>query len=416
MTNLAKNQNKIIWHLLIMLALMLFLDPTVSFVLSFFYLVYILYKQEGIVYKINIPGLTTYVLLIVVNVFIGLIVDNSLRNILRDMYYFFPTIIWIIIGVNLVQSKSISFKSFYKTICLFGVLCSITAFIKFITTGDFSFNGLRNNFVTGIYNVDFIWLLMIYNFIFDKNYAFSKKTDSLFIAVMGVHIALSLGRISMLLPLAGMIVLFALYFGVKRNYSALKKMFLLIFIFAFLIIIAYLIIPDEVKVYFFQKIFNTFSEVDTNQTINSTEMAMNHWRAYENQVCLQQYKSQNLLQQIFGSGLGTSVKVAYVPYNWEGMLEDNNIPLLHNGFLTALIKIGIVGTIAMALMFLVPLYKGMKNIRLTNDKLSIMARIMIVTYSFMAIISTYVVRGPIQQGAFLLWALLIGPLTKWSEK
>lgn len=402
---------KIISHLLIILVLNLFVDPAIYFLISFFYLLYVLRLNGLKLHKTYLPGFGWYCLIIAGDIFIGLLRGNNFRDIIRDMYYIFPTVIWIMIGSNLIRNRNINFGAILKTVYVFGFVCSFFAIVSFFLNGDWSFNGLRLNFVKGVYEAGFIWVYLMYRVFVERKYVFSKKVDICMGVIMAVHIGFSLGRISMGLPIIGVLVMFILYFYKHRSLFTLKKMAIFLLLCLLLIAVVVMVMPSDVTAFFIQKIFSSFTEINTNQVINSTEAAMNNWRAYENQMAYNTFKNNNLFNQIFGSGLGTGVTVDYVPYSWVGMLVDNKLPLLHNGFLTALIKLGLIGLLSLLSMFILPCIRAVRHMRKTTDSRCVENCIMIATYSIMGLLFTYVVRGPIEQGAFLMWAFLIGALT-----
>lgn len=90
------------------------------------------------------------------------------------------------------------------------------------------------------------------------------------------------------------------------------------------------------------------------------------------------------------------------------MVENNQIPLLHNGYYTVLIKIGILGVLALLTIFLSSLKKGIAGIKRRNREMNVY--ILLIIISFGGILYTYTIRGPVQEGAFLIWGFLMGVL------
>ena len=111
--------------------------------------------------------------------------------------------------------------------------------------------------------------------------------------------------------------------------------------------------------------------------------------------------------------MGKGVEIQYVPYSWAGVVDRNEIPLLHNGFYTMLIKGGIIGLAALLWLFMGNVKKGLYMSKHRADK--VYSNIL-VAISVAAVANTYVVRGPIQQGTFLTWALLIGWINVWTKE
>lgn len=158
---------------------------------------------------------------------------------------------------------------------------------------------------------------------------------------------------------------------------------------------------------------NSLDEVDSSQKITSVGSAMNNWRAYEIQSAKEQWKGEWVLSQLFGEGMGKGVEIQYVPYTWTSVVDGNEIPLLHNGFYTMLIKGGIIGLTGLLWLFMGNIKKGLCMSKHRTDKLYFN---ILVAVSIAAVANTYVVRGPIQQGVFLIWALLIGWINVWMKK
>ena len=165
------------------------------------------------------------------------------------------------------------------------------------------------------------------------------------------------------------------------------------------------VMPDGLTDMFMEKIAKTSVEVDTTQAIDSVKDAMNSWRAYEIQAVRKQWEESGFLVKILGAGIGTGIHIDYVPYTWREMVVNNEIPLLHNGFLTLLPKGGVVAVVALGLMFVGNAMKGYKFLKEgTHAKWGIV----LMAISIAGIATTYVARGPVQQGAFLAWGLMLG--------
>lgn len=78
-----------------------------------------------------------------------------------------------------------------------------------------------------------------------------------------------------------------------------------------------------------------------------------------------------------------------------------------------LIKGGIIGLTGLLWLFMGNIKKGLCMSKHRTDKLYFN---ILVAVSIAAVANTYVVRGPIQQGVFLIWALLIGWINVWMKK
>ena len=89
------------------------------------------------------------------------------------------------------------------------------------------------------------------------------------------------------------------------------------------------------------------------------------------QAAIKQRISSNFFEKIIGSGLGRGIHIDYIPYSWSEMVENNQIPLLHNGYYTVLIKIGILGVLALLTIFLSSLKKGIAGIKRRNREMNV---------------------------------------------
>ena len=108
---------------------------------------------------------------------------------------------------------------------------------------------------------------------------------------------------------------------------------------------------------------------------------MNNWRAYEMQAAIKQWISSNFFEKIIGSGLGRGIHIDYIPYSWSEMVENNQIPLLHNGYYTVLIKIGILGVLALLTIFLSYLKKrNSKESKEENREMNVYILLIIISF------------------------------------
>lgn len=356
------------------------------------------------------PGFRLYIIVIVYSSFFGFFLYNT-RSVIRDMYYVLPTIVWIFIGSFIVHLGYKRQKDFFKTLFLYGGFVSIKVLIEFAFNFSINFSNLRTVFGQNVYDVGFIMPIALVQMMFYGRVYISKKIDRFILLLMTLQIVLSFGRIAILQPL--LFILTAVLVAIKSNgykTKTLKRISTLLIAIVAVFALAVYIIPDNVSATFINKILNTFSEVDAQQEITSVASAQDNWRGYEIQAAQNQWKTSNIIVQIFGNGMGKGIKIQYVPYSWEGMVVNNEIPLLHNGFYTILIKGGLLGIIALITLFVYPFIKGIKLSKLHEGN---GVDCILAGTSVAAIANTYVVRGPIQQGCFIIWALLLGWTTHY---
>lgn len=402
---ISKIKKDIHLNVLVLMILGTYISAQPFFLISCTYLFYLILQNRMKLLIPRVQGLKFYIIVIIYSAFIGFLLYDT-RSVIRDLYYVLPTIIWIFIGGFIAHYNCNEQKDFFKTLFIYGGFISIKVLIEFAFDFSIDFNNLRAIFGQNVYDVGFIMPMALIQMLFYERIYISKKIDRVILLLMAIQIVLSLGRIAILQPL--LFIFTSMIVAIKSTgfrAKTYKRILTMLSAIVAVFTIAVYIIPDSVSATFIDKILNTFKEVDAQQEIASVASAMNNWRGYEIQEAQNQWQSSNIIVQIFGNGMGKGIEIQYVPYSWEGMVVNNEIPLLHNGFYTILIKGGLFGVISLIILLAYPFLKGIKLAKFHegNGVDSILAGT-----SIAAIANTYVVRGPIQQGCFIIWALLLG--------
>lgn len=399
-----KVKNDIHWLFLFILILRVIgINDRILFILSAIYLC-ILILQLKKLYFPNIRGLVLYSWFIIYGTIIG-IVMYPIRYVLRDLYYIIPTIVWIFIGFYL-SKKSLDNSKILKSLYIYGVINSLLCILNFVINPSTSFYNLRNVFGYNVYDIGFILPIMIYEVFFNNKRIFGKWLDIYSIIIMSIQIIMSFGRAAILVPIIILLILtvFELQL-IKKNKEVMKIMKLMAggIVVLFIITIVFVgILPKDITDMFMDKVLNSFKELQKSQEIATIADAQNNWRAYEMQAATNEWINSNILIQLLGAGIGKGTMLEFIPFNWREFIVDNQAPLLHNGFYTLLMKGGIFGVFALMWIFLGNSLRAWR-IRKNNKNAAI-----IIAISCGAIINTYVVRGPVQQGTLLVWAVLLG--------
>lgn len=407
---MTEGNEKICKNMLLIMIMGTFLSPIQFFILSICYYFYLVIKLKGKFVFPSIPGLKLYVSVIAYSTFVGFHLYTT-RNVIRDLYYILPTVLWIFIGAS--ESVENPEKNIIKTIFLYGTFIMLKNFVIFISKGALDFNNLRSVFGLNVYDLGFILPISAICIFLHQEVYVGKKIDRMIVALMTINVVLSLGRIAILQPMIIFTVLLFMESRDAKNQTQIKKIVKLFFSITVALVVAFYIMPNSIKSPLMDKIMNSLDEVDSSQKITSVGSAMNNWRAYEIQSAKEQWKGEWVLSQLFGEGMGKGVEIQYVPYTWTSVVDGNEIPLLHNGFYTMLIKGGIIGLATLLWLFMGNIKKGLCMSKHRADKLYFN---ILVAVSIAAVANTYVVRGPIQQGVFLIWALLIGWINVWMKK
>ena len=399
---MAKGNQKICKKMLLIMMAGTFLSPTQFFILSICYYFLLVIKLKGKIVFPRVPGLKLYVCVIAYTTLVGFFLYTT-RNVIRDLYYILPTVLWIFIGASeSAQNPEMDIK---KTIFLYGTFITLKNFLLFIGKGSLDFNNLRLVFGLNVYDLGFILPISAICVFLHQEVYVGKKIDRMIVVLMTLNVVLSLGRIAILQPIIIFTVLLFMEGKEAENQAKINKVVKLFFSIMVALVMLFYIMPSSIKSPLMDKVLNSFDEVDSSQKITSVGSAMSNWRAYEIQSAKEQWKGEWVISQLFGEGMGKGVEIQYVPYSWAGVVDGNEIPLLHNGFYTMLIKGGIIGLAALLWLFMGSVKKGLYMSKYRADK--VYSNIL-VAISVAAVANTYVVRGPIQQGTFLTWALLIG--------
>jgi len=91
---------------------------------------------------------------------------------------------------------------------------------------------------------------------------------------------------------------------------------------------------------FAEKVTDSLSELGAVDFASSSEINR-HWRAFESAAALDTFTSAGWVKMLFGHGFGKQIDLG-ITFELAGSTYDE-IPILHNGYLYALVKTGIVG-------------------------------------------------------------------------
>ena len=353
-------------------------------------------------------GLKLYMTFIIYSTIIGFCLYST-RNVVRDLFYIVPTVLWIIIGYNLCANNKTG-KSLLKTLYLYGMVISIKCVIDFLLNPTLDFNQIRIVFGTYVYDIGFLLPIMAFEMVILKRIIFSTKVDRFILLLMIVQIGLSFGRIAILEPLIAFSIISILSIKSMENKGRTIKILAGIFLaLTIAVVVLFYALPDSTTSVFLAKIENSATEINTKQNIDSIASAMQNWRAYEMQATLKQWGKSGILSQIFGHGMGKGIELEFVPYNWKsaGMVENGEMPLAHNGFYTLLPKGGLFAVISMLLIFAGAIHKGFQMTKYENRDRKV-SGIILISIMVAGFANMWVVRGAVCSEAFLVWGSILG--------
>lgn len=403
-----KKNTGIIWPLVLIQFLRLIgVSDQVTFVIILGYIIFMFINAKKIIIP-HIIGMKLYLIFIVYAAFIGLLMQST-RAWGRDLFYILPTITIIFSGYfcNEIYSE----KSVLKTVYVIGFMISIVAFIKLLTNPSVlnEFSDLRQTIGIEIYEVSMIFVAFVIEKIFFGKTIFSKVMDILILFLMLAQIILSFGRTQIIMIVA--MLVFALICNIIYNRSfinSIVRITIIALVGASFIYACIMLVPNDIYNDFSEKWETTSTEINTDQEIDTELEALENWRAYEMQSATKQWKKSNVFAMLFGKGLGEGIKIKFVPVLWKQLqiTENGKIAILHNGYYTVLVKGGIIGTIAMIILYLSGLYMMFRYIK----KYPSLAKELVIAGAFSVggAIQGYVVNGIFTLHYMFCWAVYMG--------
>lgn len=154
------------------------------------------------------------------------------------------------------------------------------------------------------------------------------------------------------------------------------------------------------------KFASSGSEVTVQDYDNMRDINLN-WRGFESYRALVDFGEGTYFQKIFGQGLGATVDIGF-NMNLGGR-EFRYIPVLHNGYMYLLVKIGIIGL----LVYLYFLLKMIISIPYAHSQNSfaldeLRARRLIAAIGWCFLLTTFVIAGPFNKITLMSALVLVG--------
>ena len=277
---------------------------------------------------------------------------NAERDFYRDIFIFSKVIIYFYCGLAISKYlKDIS--TFVRYFLIFALVSSLVH-IGFVLINLGSANSLEairkaagfgndaqaiaaSIFLSGMFNKSFRRLI--------KNYSISYK---LFNFVIAVSFLLYFSRtLIVTLVVVSLFLIDAVYIRKifsKKNKAVFKVLFVMMFFCFSMIFIASFLPPDSPFARLVEKFERIPDEVTWNAKKNQTatlEDINNNWRGYEAYQGLLKFNKGNYFQKFFGYGFGAKVDLGISMKLGGEYFEE--VPILHNAYVTLLVKCGFLG-------------------------------------------------------------------------
>ena len=329
----------------------------------------------------------------------------------RDIMYFVQAPIYIIIGIYLCKNMQ-DFKTLLKVIILTTLLITLYKLIELVINPSLLFQSgleIRKNYDLSNYAALMPFIILFYSRKLNFK-LFRKYIEVIIMSIFLFSIAISFSRTTYLLLLATIL----LYYVKKQKY--IIRMYWAAVLLVLFIVFGGLIVEvnttDSQGSTFQSKIEHSLDEIVVKDYNTKLEIS-NNWRGYEAFLGLSKFYEGNVFEILVGQGFGT---VVYTPY-WI-FKSDNLIlsvlPMFHNGFITILLKTGLLGLIFFFLFLYHLLKTGLNLVKNSISKEQKLAGKLLQAIIFVVMLSTLVVHGIFATTAPLALMLLIGYTLKIS--
>ena len=306
------------------------------------FLVWLITSLLTIKKKYSVPFikyLSYFILIICISFFVSFFFNYKLYFVIRDITYLLKPIFGLLLGYQLFYDK---IKSPFQFIAYAGV--AIASYHLFLVVWGIVIEGARNvreiRDEAGFFNDFEVYTLIILLFHNQFQLNFTKKKTLIFISILALSSFFYLARTNF--------IQFIILFIAMKNGLVLNKKSLIILSSSLIIcILGYIAVYnhnpkrngngiDE----FLYKIKNAPIEAFSTK-INRGDWKDFHdnYRSYENIRTIEQISRNGSL--LFGEGIGSQVDLKQKVY--LGDMELRNISILHNGYMTVLLKSGILG-------------------------------------------------------------------------
>ncbi|HET8886891.1 MAG TPA: hypothetical protein VFM70_11130 [Salinimicrobium sp.] len=163
---------------------------------------------------------------------------------------------------------------------------------------------------------------------------------------------------------------------------------------------------------FIGKLQSSLDEV-TIQDYNPKQEIIYSWRGVEAYKGMQEFKAGSLIEKVVGHGFGKSADIGF-EMTLDGKVFTS-ISKFHNGYISILLKTGILGVIVYFLFFFQMVWNSLKQ----DNKANLHSRFinnMIVGISIVYLLTTIVIAGWLNTGSFIIFSFLLGYFLKLKKK
>lgn len=405
-------KRNVFWPIVILLIIQLYVRSEVFWVLG---LVICLREIVGRKQRFFIP-FAEYKQLVLMVLWGGILGFFSLsenlvntRDIVRDVFYYVNPLIFLFVGASFARKD----VNIYRILNAFVIASAIDCFIQYIQIIETFGNGISarsvydwrkqvgdGHVVTGVA------LAITMARIVPVDLRIPKLIMTISTIFSLSYFVISMSRTNILI----LIVLYAVLLLQKGNRKKVfSKIFGLILGVVAVVFLANIVLPKEIANAFTEKMTGSFSEIDSEQSWSSKGMPQSNWRGYETHCALAQWEEESTFRRLFGGGFGTRIFVGEFAYSLLGQVNDdgsaaNSIAVLHNGYASQLIKLGLFGVVAYVIFYISLMVKAVRR----KKKYDSLESRLLLGVTLIFLMQTYFLNGLFKDYVFLPTVILIG--------
>lgn len=410
-----KKERKYFLPIILFLIIQNYISSEMFFLLGCAYLVFYVGFKEN--FKLYMPFKEYRILIIFLiwGLLLGVINRLLLQNenymdFVRDIFYFSNPLVYIYIGF-LYAKENINIYKIFNSLIIAGTIMSLLAIMNMLDgltqlSNIITVQGWRNITGDGVM-VGAIGLAIIFSKVIPKEQRLSNKFNILSIITMTSVLLISLSRTNLLI-----FVITYLILSIKNsnNKIPIKKILMIVGVIILFFVMIYIIFPKNVSELIIGKMLNSINEIDANHDWDSFAEVQGNWRGYETHSALKEWRESNIFNKMFGHGFGKRIYVGNYAYDLLKQTDSygnkaDSIPVLHNGYATMLVKLGILGTGLYLLFYLLLISKSRKELK--RDSNDVNTKVLL-TVGLVLLIQTYFLNGLYKDYCFYPLIILLG--------
>lgn len=324
----------------------------------------------------------------------------------RDFLYFIQAPLYILLGF-LLYNEIKDYKKILQVIIVSTFLITVYKLIPLILKPQLIFDiGLDARYEYNFSNTLAITTVVILLYTRKNKYKLLNNYIELSIMLVSFFsILISFSRITYLM----LILLFIIPYIVKTTlllrYHLLSTILVFFFIFGGVFMKSFT--GGDQGNSFESKIFHSLNEIVISK-YNTLKEINNNWRGFEANMGLEKYYQSSPLEYLFGQGFGAVVITPTWIFKNSDVDNLDVIPMFHNGYITILLKSGLIGLILyfVWLYYLLKTANKFKKINNTEEERIIILLIQAIVILFF--FYTFVIHGIFQTNPPFIMLILLG--------